>query len=177
MKIRPPAPEDHVKVSALLRQAFPDSTHEAQLVADLRGHGKMAHEWVCIHTNQVVAYIAFTNAYNGSAVCGLHLAPLAVKPEFQGQGPGAELVRFALRQEVIRDKTIFALGDPGFYQQFGFAPCAMPICPFDAGNAHFLSIRNNTTSRFTVRYEAEFTVKAGKVRKAKGKKRRDADLG
>ena len=115
---------------------------------------------VCLHINAVIAYIAFTKAYNGTAVCGLHLAPLAVKPEFQRQGIGSELLRFALRQEVIRDTTIFVLGDPRFYQRFGFAPCVMPICPFDKGNRHFLGLRNTATSRFTVGYEAEFKIGA-----------------
>jgi putative acetyltransferase len=145
MKIRTPRPEEQGKVAALLRQAFPGSSHEEQLVADLHAHGRTVHEWVCIHTNQVVAYIAFSNAYHGSAVCGLHLAPLAVKPEFQGQGVGSELLRFALRQEAIRDTPLFVLGDPDFYRKFGFAPCATPVCPFDPGNAHFLGLRNAET--------------------------------
>jgi len=159
MKIRPLTPENYPKASALLRQAFPRSTQEVQLVENLHKNGKAMHEWVCIHINAVIAYIAFTTAYNGSAVCGLHLAPLAVKPEFQRQGIGSELLRFALRQEAIRDKTIFVLGEPRFYQKFGFAPCAMPICPFDKNNAHFLSLRNNTSSQFTVGYESEFGTK------------------
>lgn len=171
MKIRTPTPEDYPKVYALLRQAFPDSSYESQLVAELHAHGKSVHDWVCIHTNQVVAYIAFSNAYHGRAVCGLHLAPLAVKPEFQGQGIGSELLRFALRQEVIREKTLFVRGAPGLYEKFGFAPCAMPICPFVTNKAHFLSIRNDTASQFTVGYEPEFAAGGGKPRKAKGKKR------
>lgn len=159
MKIRTLTPENYPKASALLRQAFPRSTTEVQLVENLHKNGKTVHEWVCLHINAVIAYIAFTTAYNGTAVCGLHLAPLAVKPEFQRQGIGSELLRFALRQEVIKESTIFVLGDPRFYQKFGFAPCTMPICPFDKNNAHFLSLRNNTASQFTVGYEAEFGAK------------------
>ena len=159
MKIRTLTPENYPKASALLRQAFPRSTMEVQLVENLHKNGKTVHEWVCIHINTVIGYIAFTRAYNGSAICGLHLAPLAVKPEFQRQGIGSELLRFALRQEAIRDKTLFVLGDPRFYQKFGFAPCTMPICPFDKNNGHFLSLRNNTASQFTVGYEAEFGAK------------------
>lgn len=170
MKIRPPAPEDHAKVAALLRQAFPNGSAEAQLVADLRHHGKIVHEWVCIHTNQVIACLALTNAYHGARVCGLHLAPLAVKPEFQGQGIGSELLRFALRQEAVREQTLFVLGDPAFYQRFGFTPCVQPICPFDKGNAHFLGLRNPAVA-FTVGYEAEFRALAAPPRKAKGRKR------
>ncbi|MFA6498232.1 MAG: N-acetyltransferase [Desulfurivibrionaceae bacterium] len=156
MKIRKLTPGNYPKASALLRQAFPRSTYEVQLVENLHKNGTAVHEWVCIHINSVIAYIAFSKAYNSAAVCGLHLAPLAVKPEFQRQGIGSEMLRFALRQEAIKESTIFVLGDSRFYRRFGFAPCAMPICPFDKNNAHFLSLRNNTTSQFTVGYESEF---------------------
>lgn len=156
MKIRPVTQENQVKVSALLRQAFPRSMGEVNLVENLHKNGKPLHEWVCIHVNTVIGYIAFSNAYNGKTICGMHLAPLAVKPEFQREGIGSELLRFALRQKAIAASTLFVLGDPRFYRKFGFAPCSMPICPFDANNAHFLSIRNTTTEQFTVGYEAEF---------------------
>jgi putative acetyltransferase len=156
MKIRKLTPENYAKVSALLQQAFPGSRYEGLLVENLHKNGKAVHEWVCIHINTVIAYIAFSAAYNGTAVCGLHLGPLAVKPEFQKQGVGSELLRFALRQDVIKGSTIFVLGAPGFYQKFGFEPCALPLCPFDKNNGHFLSIRNNPSSRFTVGYEQEF---------------------
>jgi putative acetyltransferase len=156
MKIRKLTPENYAKASALLRQAFPRSTDEVQLVENFHQHGRLVHEWVCLHINSVIAYIAFSKAYNGATVCGLHLAPLAVKPEFQRQGIGSELLRFALRQAEIKETTIFVLGAPGFYKKFGFTPCALPICPFDKNNAHFLSIRNNPASQFTVGYEPEF---------------------
>ncbi|MHB8808603.1 MAG: GNAT family N-acetyltransferase [Desulfobulbaceae bacterium] len=173
MKIRQLTPEYHAKVSSLLRHAFPGSSYEEQLVDNLHKQGRALHEWVCIHINTVIAYIAFSNAYKGTAVCGLHLAPLAVKPEFQGQGIGSELLRFALRQEAIRENTIFVLGDPGLYQKFGFAHCTIPICPFDSQNGHFLSIRNTTTSQFTVGYEPEF----GMGRKTRKRKSKNSDSG
>jgi putative acetyltransferase len=160
MKIRQLTQENYPKASALLRQAFPRSTYEVQLVENLHKNGTTMHEWACLHTNAVIAYIAFTKAYNVAEVCGLHLAPLAVKPEFQRQGIGSELLRFALRQEIIRTNTIFVLGDPRFYRRFGFEPCVMPICPFNKNNAHFLSLRNNSTRQFSVGYEAEFKVGA-----------------
>ncbi len=157
MKIRKLTPEDYPRASALLRHAFPGSSYEVKLVENFHQNGTEVHEWICLHVNKVVAYIAFSNAYNGSdEVCGLHLAPLAVKPEFQGQGIGSELFRFALRQDVIQDRTLFVLGDPGFYQKFGFELCANPVCPFDKNNEHFLSIRNEPSVPFTVGYEAEF---------------------
>ena len=156
MKIRKLTPENHDKTSALLRQAFPGSSFEVQLVENFHKNGKAVHEWVCIHANKIIGYIAFKTANNDSDICGLHLAPLAVKPEFQKQGVASELLRFAMRQEVIKVKTVFVLGDPIFYQKFGFELCVTPICPFDRNNTHFLSIRNNTYSKFTVGYESEF---------------------
>lgn len=160
MKIRKLTSENHPKASALLRQAFPHSRYEERLFANLHKKGRTVYEWVCIHTNMYVAYIAFTHAYDGEKICGLHLAPLAVNPEFQNQGLGSELLRFALRQEEIRDKQIFVLGASKFYKKFGFEPCSQPICPFDKNNAHFLSIHNPGTHSYTVGYEPEFRTSA-----------------
>lgn len=156
MKIRTLIPDDYVKTSALLRQAFPRSQYEAKLFEKLHENKKIAHEWVCIHRHAVIAYIAFSNAFDGAKICGLHLAPIAVQPQMQNLGIGAELLRFSLRQEGIKESTIFVLGDPKFYQKFGFLRCVLPLCPFDKKNAHFLSIRNNTTHKYTVGYEREF---------------------
>jgi putative acetyltransferase len=126
------------------------------LVQKLHENGRTLHEWVCIHVGKVIAYIAFSPAYHGKEVCGLHLAPMAVAPDFQKQGVGSELLRFALRQESIKNQTLFVLGEPGYYRRFGFEPCPQPVCPFDTDNAHFLSMRNSITTPFTVGYEPEF---------------------
>jgi len=156
MKIRKPTQEDRIKVSALLRSAFPKSLYEAGMVDKFHANNTPIHEWVCIHINKAVAYIAFSNAYNKKEVCGLHLAPLAVAPLSQRQGLGSELMRFALRQEQIKTATLFVLGDPRFYQKFGFEPCLNPVCPFDKNNRLFSAMRNSTSTSFTVGYELEF---------------------
>jgi putative acetyltransferase len=171
MKIQKLTEENHAKVYALLRRAFPRSAYEAELVQGFHENGKPVHEWVCIHANKVIAYIAFSNAYHGNDICGLHLAPMAVTPEFQKQGVGSELLRYALRQEPIKSRPLFVLGEPGFYKKFGFEPCSLPICPFDKNNAHFLSLRNNPVTSFTVGYEPEFKT-AAKAPKSQDKKRR-----
>ena len=156
MKIQKVTIENRPKVYALLHNAFPGSDYEAALVQKLHEHGRTVHEWVCIHTGKAIAYIAFTHAWHGGEVCGLHLAPMAVAPDFQRQGVGTELLRFALRQEAIRDQPLFVLGHPGYYRRFGFEPCAAPVCPFDKGNVHFLAMRNDATAHFVVGYEPEF---------------------
>jgi putative acetyltransferase len=171
MKIQKVTEETRAKVYALLRRAFPGSEYEAELVRQWHQHGKPVHEWVCLHTNKVIAYIAFSNAYRGDDICGLHLAPMAVSPEFQRQGIGSELLKFALRQEPIKSQPLFVLGEPAYYKRFGFEPCSLPICPFDQNNAHFLSMRNDNTDRFTIGYEPEFKT-AAKLANPPAKKRR-----
>lgn len=171
MKIQKLTEEHRPKVYALLGLAFPYSKYEAELVQKLHEHGRPLHEWVCLHAGRVIAYIAFSNAYNDGEICGLHLAPMAVTPEFQQQGVGSELLRFALRQEAIKNQTLFVLGEPRYYSKFGFEPCLMPVCPFDTNNAHFLTMRNSSVGLFAVGYEAEFQPPL-KPAAAKGKKRR-----
>ncbi len=156
MKIQKLTIENRAKAYMLLQLAFPRSDNEAKLVKKFHDHGRPVLEWVCIHTNKVIAYIAFSNAYHGNVICGLHLAPMAVAPDFQKQGVGTELLRFALRQEPIKSQPLFVLGEPGYYQRFGFEPCSLPICPFDTNNAHFLSMRNTVATSFVVGYEPEF---------------------
>ena len=156
MKIRKLTPEYYPKAASLLDHAFAPSRYEVQLFDKLHEHNRTVHEWVCLVRDSVVAYIGFTNAYNGKKIVGLHLAPIAVQPQMQKQGIGSELLRFALRQEVIRESTIFVLKDARFYQKFGFEPCATPRCPFDKGNKNFLSIRNEGDEEYAVGYEPEF---------------------
>jgi putative acetyltransferase len=171
MKIQKLSIENRPKVYALLRLAFPGSGYEATLVQKFHEHDRPLHEWVCIHAGKVIAYIAFSHAYHGHAICGLHLAPMAVTPEFQRQGVGSELLRFALRQEAIKCQTLYVLGEPGYYRRFGFESCSAPICPFDKGNAHFLGMRNTVAASFTVGYDPEFKT-AGVPPGLQGKKRR-----
>lgn len=171
MKIQKLSIENRPKVYALLQNAFPGSTYETLLVQKLHEQGRTMHEWVCIHTNKAIAYIAFTHAYHGKETCGLHLAPMAVAPDFQRQGVGAELLRFALRQGEIKDQSLFVLGEPGYYKRFGFEPCCIPVCPFDSDNAHFLSMRNSVADDFIVGYEPEFKT-AALPPGMQGKKRR-----
>ena len=183
MKIQKLTEAHRAKAYALLRRAFPRSEYESRLVEQLHENNKPIHEWVCLHTGKAIAYIAFSNAFNGREICGLHLAPMAVSPEFQKQGVGSELLRFALRQAEIKAQPLYVLGEPAYYQKFGFEPCSAPICPYDKSNRHFLTMRNPASSGFSVGYELEFKTalkwskpapsnRSVKPAKSKAKKRR-----
>jgi putative acetyltransferase len=156
MKISRLTPENHKRVSALIRDAFPAESHETQLFENLHRNGRHLIEWVCLHRNHIIAYIAFSNAYVRAKVVGLHLGPLAVNPDFQGTGIGTELLNFALRQKEIRESTLFVHGAPDFFRRFGFERWRAGLCPFDENNEDFLGLRNSTTIKYTVGYEPEF---------------------
>lgn len=158
MKIRKLLIEESPRVSALLQQVFPGSKYEVRLFENLHKKGKNLHEWICIHRSRVVAYIVYSPAYNGEEVCGLHLSLLGVSPQMQNQGIGTELLHFSLRQKEIRTKTLFVLGDPRFYKNFGFEPCEIPTCPLVKNNKHFLCTRQDIQKSFTVGYEPEFLI-------------------
>lgn len=156
MKIRKVTEETLPKAIGLLKQSFARSNYEINLVEKLHNNNKYIEDWVCIHVNKVIGYIAFTNAYDGKDTCGLHLAPVAVKPEYQNQGIAAELIRFALRQEVIKKNTVYVLGKTHYYERFGFSPCDNPRCSFAKNNRNFLRLGDAVTHSFTVGYEKEF---------------------
>ncbi|MGL1931497.1 MAG: N-acetyltransferase [Desulfotalea sp.] len=157
MKIRKPTDENsQKKAAALLFRAFPNSKYEENLIEKLRKNDKDLHEWIALHSNKVIGYIAFSNAYHDGEKCGLHLAPLAVHPEFQGQGIGTELMKFALRQKEIKGETIYVLGKSHYYQRFGFENCKNPICTFTKNNKNFLLLGETTEEPFTIGYEKEF---------------------
>lgn len=166
MKIRKLTPEMVPKAASLLDHAFAPSKREVQLFDKLHENGRTMYEWVCIVRDRVVAYIGLTNAYDGTQVVGLHLGPLAVQPQMRGQGIGSELLRFALRQEGIKERTIFVLGEAKFFQKFGFEQCTLPICPSAQGTGKFLIIRNELGTGSRIGYEPEF------MSPAPGKKRR-----
>ncbi len=156
MKIRKINPEDRNKVYGLFRKGFPGNTLELNILQKIHRNERELHEWACIHTNKNIAYIAFSNAYKGNEVCGLHLMHFLVKPDFQGRGIGTELLSFALRQKEIQASSLYVLGDSHFYEKFGFELCSCPGSNHSRKGKHFLSIRNTQDEHFIVGYEPEY---------------------
>jgi putative acetyltransferase len=130
-------------IGNLLRDAFP-TPEEAELVEHLRELDALRVSLVALDADVVIGHIAFSpvtvNPHN-PAVSLLALAPLAVPPVAQGKGVGSELVMAGLRAcSRLGCDGVVVLGDPKFYQRFGFRPateCGLR-CLFDAPSDAFM---------------------------------------
>ena len=121
LEIRESVAGDRAAIDALYPRSFPDEDL-LPLVGDMLREPTATLSLVAVKAEWVVGNIMFTRcAVKGCAAKAALLAPLAVEPEWQGQGIGTALVREGLRrlgQDGI--KTVFVLGDPAYYGRLGF---------------------------------------------------------
>ena len=82
---------------------------------------------LAVHEEQAVGHILFTRAeISNSNIKASILAPLAVVPEFQGQGVGGQLIREGLeRLAESGTELVFVLGHIGYYPRHGFSPAGV----------------------------------------------------
>jgi putative acetyltransferase len=98
-------------------------------------------ELVALVDDEVVGHLlgARGEADQGAVVT---VAPLAVAPVHQGRGVGSALVRDLLvRAEEAGWSAVVLLGDPAYYQRFGFEPAArygLSYPPAGPDSPHFL---------------------------------------
>lgn len=135
--IRPAEPGDAQAIDAVHRAAFPTAA-EADLVARLEAGGHSAISLVAEREGAVVGHVLFSRMAvtgDGAAWRGLALAPVAVRPAFQQQGIGAELIRGGLAvARATGEEIVFVLGEPAYYGRFGFtAAAAAPFASPYAG--------------------------------------------
>ena len=120
--VRPEQPKDHAAIRAIVTAAFPTDA-EARLVDALRVNGKAIYSFVAVDdTDEVLGHIMFSPVTTPLPTAkGLGLAPVAVKPEFQNQGVGSQLIHSSLIEcKADGFDFIVLLGNPAYYQRFGF---------------------------------------------------------
>ncbi|USS88381.1 N-acetyltransferase [Fructilactobacillus hinvesii] len=123
---------DYPVVNRLVFQAFQESEHGYNEENDLVKKIRVASDYqpnlevVAAEESQIVGYgmlspckiITATNS-----IVGLVLAPLAVLPTSQQQGVGTQILRcLEARVDTKTFHFISILGDPGYYQRFGYEP-------------------------------------------------------
>ncbi len=161
MIIRPATLQDLPEVKRLLDAAFAPSLYESTLVELIMTGAEIHHGWVALLDSQIAGFILYSVATNETHPIGWHLAPLAVLPEAQRQGIGSALVAHSLQSPPLKEEPVFVLGDPAYYERFGFSPFKTPTCPYDPGNEHFRALRwQETATPFTVGYTSAFQLTA-----------------
>lgn len=123
--IKPETSNAYQAIYNIHKEAF-QQENEAKLIEDLRKTSSFDSRlsFVALIDGQVVGHILFyplnIKTQNG-LVPTLGLVPLAVKPEFQKQGVGTELVNEGLKQAKLLGYTsVIVAGDPNYYGRFGF---------------------------------------------------------
>ena len=126
--LRKEAPEDSSAIREVNLLAF-KGPGEAQVVDLLRASCDPYVSIVAEVHGRVAGHILFTPvkliADDGVMVNGMGLAPLAVHPDFQGQGIGSILCEAGLVEMADRGTPfVVVLGHPDYYPRFGFDPAS-----------------------------------------------------
>ena len=128
MITRKEEPGDELAIRQVLLSAF-RSEQEARLVDRLRQNGRPSISLVAESSSTIIGQIAFSPVTLISQLeskSGLGLAPLAVVPQWQRHGAGAELVRAGLAACAdAGGEFVVVLGEPSYYRRFGFQKASL----------------------------------------------------
>lgn len=164
--VREEAPGDVEAIDAVVRDAFMHqfaSDSEVGLVRELRGRGELIPELTLVAEldGRVIGFIAFSEVtLDGTRARGLGLAPVAVAPEYQGQGIGGALIRSGLERAIRTGwRFVVLLGHDHYYPRFGFVPAAPLGVLGDYGDGASWMVRPLADADLTpghVRYSSAF---------------------
>jgi len=152
-------------IAVVNRLAF-GQDDEGDLVDSLRQGDFVALSMVAVIDERVVGHIMLSQLEiisEHATIAALALAPMAVLPDFQGQGIGSQLISAALDQCRHDGHTIvIVLGHPNYYPRFGFSTeLAKPLESIYAGDSFMAmelvagALRGVTGS---VRYSSPFDI-------------------
>jgi len=126
MLIRQELPEDIKAIEELTAAAFKDKPYsdgtEQLIINRLRDADALSLSLVAEMDGRIVGHVAFSAVtINGMDKGWYGLGPIAVQPDLQKQGIGSKLIHAGLAK--IREmgaRGCVLLGDPEYYQRFGF---------------------------------------------------------
>lgn len=164
VEIREARHEDQTAIRRVHEQAF-GRPGEADLVARLHEANKVTVSLVSAGEGQITGHILFSPvsvACAGPSFTAAGMGPVAVLPEHQGRGTGSDLIRRGLAEcRAAGLDLVVVLGEPQFYQRFGFARASDHGLDNEYGvDEHFmvLELAEGALAKASglVRYSAEF---------------------
>ena len=164
MILRTETPADHRAIRALTKAAFAGADHasgtEHAIIDALRDADQLTLSLVIQGADGIVAHLCFSPVQIAGQSCGwFGLGPVSVAPHHQGQGLGSRLIREGLTRMARSHGAggCVVLGDPAFYNRFGFAPDP-GLTVADAPPEYFMQITFDApTPKGEVTYHAAFT--------------------
>ena len=142
--IRPEQPKDIAAITHVNELAFRSEPHSEQtehlIVLALRNAGALSVSLVAEKDNHIIGHVAFSPVqFSDGSTHWFGLGPVAVLPEFQRQGVGKALVNHGIASlRALRASGCVVLGDPNYYQQFGFQN--RPECIFEGVPAEYFQV-------------------------------------
>jgi len=126
MIIRDETPSDIDVIGKITAAAFadcPHGNHTEQFIIDaLRAAGALSVSLVAEVDGRVVGHIAFSPVMiSGENRGWFGVGPVSVRPDYQRRGIGTALIEEGMKR--LRDsgaKGCLLVGDPGYYERFGF---------------------------------------------------------
>jgi putative acetyltransferase len=135
-EIRPYEAGDEAAVNALLQEVF-DTDAEARLVRKLRADGDAVIELVADSEGMVLGYLMMSSMSRPDKTLGL--GPVATATDKQRLGIASSLIESGLALALVNDQTaVFLLGEPSFYERFGFEAEAASKFQSPYAGPHFM---------------------------------------
>ncbi len=166
--IRQENAEDFKEVYEINTLAF-GQENEARLVDLLRNSNAFVPELSLVAEidNVLIGHILFSKIQivdkDNTGFESLALAPMAVRPGFQHNGVGGQLIRSGIdRARALGYKSIIVLGHEHYYPRFGFTPAGKwnIKAPFDVPADVFMALEllpnGLAGTSGTVKYPKEF---------------------
>ncbi len=162
---------DYAVITEINNLAF-GREDEAKLIEDIRKtkNYEFGFSLVAVKEEVILGHALFSKAFvvhKGRRFKCLALGPIAVLPDHQRKGIGKALIAEGFeRAKEVGFGAVVVLGDPAYYEQFGFKPStAYKVrCSFSKNPEHFMvkEISRNALRGIigTVQYAREYLVLA-----------------
>ncbi|MGB0506239.1 MAG: GNAT family N-acetyltransferase [Pikeienuella sp.] len=161
MIIRSEHTADAAAIKAVTKAAFATAPHsdqtEAEIIDALRAADALTISLVAEDKEKITGHAAFSPVtINGNDMGWYGLGPVSVDPNHQKSGIGSALINAGLEQlKSIKANGCVVLGDPNFYQRFGFKADKGLVLP-NVQADYFMRLVLGDTASGEVAYHAGF---------------------